>query len=188
MKNTKDDCMRDDSPCFAVNQSRRAFFKTTGATILAAPAILTSRKSAAQVVVPSLPPSPPTTPWQQELPVVGEPLQQTDLFAGPLPPPQKDANTDVGEVGRASHQRWDEFFAAPILQPDEADLYELKVEAITNHVFHPIIHLSWFGTTLVELKAAIPILILRFLHATVVRSSSVCIMSCQRTTVATVQR
>ncbi|WP_295628921.1 hypothetical protein [uncultured Nitrosomonas sp.] len=33
-----------DSP---LNESRRAFFKTTGATILAAPAILTSRKSAA---------------------------------------------------------------------------------------------------------------------------------------------
>lgn len=137
MKNTKDDCTQDDSPCFAVNQSRRAFFKTTGATILAAPAILTPRKSAAQVVVPSLPPSPPTTPWQQELPVVGEPLRQTDLFAGPLPPPQRDANTGAGEVGRAEHQRWDQFFAAPVLQPDEADLYELKVEAITDHVFHP---------------------------------------------------
>ncbi|PXX16050.1 FtsP/CotA-like multicopper oxidase with cupredoxin domain [Nitrosomonas ureae] len=137
MKNTKDDCTQDDFPCFFLNQSRRAFFKTTGAAILTAPVILTSGKSEAQVVTSRLPPSPPTTPWQQELPVIGEPLQQTDLFADTLPPPQRDANTDVGEVGRASHQRWDEFFAAPILQPDEADLYELKVEAITDHIFHP---------------------------------------------------
>ncbi len=121
----------------AVNESRRAFFKTTGATILSTPAILTSRKSAAQVAVPILPPSPPTTPWREELPIAIEPLVQTDLFAGPLPPPQGEANTAAGECGRAEHQRWNEFFAAPVLQPGEADLYELKVEAVTNHVFHP---------------------------------------------------
>ncbi len=135
--NRSPECKQDNGYDPAVDESRRAFFKTTGATILAAPAILTSRKSAAQVVEPVLPPSPPTTPWQEELPEVMESLQQTDLFAGPLPPPQGTANTAAGECGRAEHQRWDELFAAPVLQPGEADLYELKVEAVTNHVFHP---------------------------------------------------
>ncbi|SFE15292.1 Tat (twin-arginine translocation) pathway signal sequence [Nitrosomonas sp. Nm166] len=137
MKNSEHDSTQDSSSDSPSNQSRRSFLKTTGATVLAAPAILTSRKSGAQVLVPSLPPSPPTTPWQEELPAVIEPLSQTDLFAGPLPPPQGDANTDAGECGRERHQRWDEFFGAPVLQPGEADLYELKVEAITDHVFHP---------------------------------------------------
>lgn len=121
----------------AVNESRRAFFKTTGATILSAPAILTPRKSTAQTVIPELPPSPRTTPWQEELPAAIEPLHQTDLFTGPFPPPQGEANTDAGECGRTKHQRWDEYFSAPVLQPGEADFYELKVEAITDHVFHP---------------------------------------------------
>ena len=117
--------------------SRRAFFKVTGATILAAPAIFTSRKSAAQVVEPVLPPSPPTTPWQDELPEVIEPLQRADLFGDLDRIPQGAANTAYDECGRNQHQRWDEFFAEPALHPDEADCYELRVKAITNHVFHP---------------------------------------------------
>ena len=62
--NRSPECKQDNGYDPAVDESRRAFFKTTGATILAAPAILTSRKSAAQVVEPVLPPSLPTTPWQ----------------------------------------------------------------------------------------------------------------------------
>ena len=145
MSHTKDnftqistlDALQDNTPDSQPSESRRVFFKTTGAAILAAPAIFTSRKSRAQVVSdPILPPSPPTTPWREELPEEIEPLQQTDLEAGPLPP-QGEANTSGGECGRAKHQRWDEFFGNPVLQPGQADCYELSVKAITDHVFHP---------------------------------------------------
>ncbi|WP_293005916.1 multicopper oxidase family protein [Nitrosomonas sp.] len=125
-----------DSPS---NESRRAFFKTTGATILAAPAILTSRKSAAQVIPDeSLPPSPPTTPWLRELPEAMEPLEQTDLASGPLAP-NCDPNLANGECGRDSHQLWEEIFGVndrPLL-PGQADTYILRVKAIDDHEFHP---------------------------------------------------
>ncbi len=143
MKQNEEDSTQDNIPDSSqqnadspASESRRAFFRTTGATILAAPAILTSRKSTAQVVPLSLPPSPPTRPWLEELPEVIETLQQTDLEADPFPP-QVDANTSGGECGRASHQRWDEFFGNPVLQPGQADCYELRVKAITDHQFHP---------------------------------------------------
>ncbi|SFE15362.1 multicopper oxidase family protein [Nitrosomonas sp. Nm166] len=132
------DALQDNTPDSPPSESRRAFFKTTGAAILAAPAILTSRKSNAQVTDdPILPPSPPTTPWLEELPEAIEPLKQTDLLADSLLIPQGEANTAQGECGRAKHQRWDEFFGNPVLQPDQADTYELKAKAITDHVFHP---------------------------------------------------
>ncbi|MBA3757107.1 MAG: bilirubin oxidase, partial [Nitrosomonas sp.] len=100
------------------NESRRAFFKATGATILAAPAILISPKSVAAEVETLLPPSPPTTPWKEELPEVIETLQQTDLLIDPLSVPMGEANTGKGECGRASHGRWDEFFDySPSLPP-----------------------------------------------------------------------
>ena len=144
MKNTEDDftqvstpdSLQDNTSDSLPSESRRSFFKATGATILAAPIILTSPKSVAQVV-PLLPPSPPTTPWLQELPEAIDPLQQTDLFADLDRIPQGDTNTAFGECGRAKHQRWDEFFGNPVLQPDQADVYELRVEAITDHEFHP---------------------------------------------------
>ncbi|HLP82150.1 MAG TPA: bilirubin oxidase, partial [Nitrosomonas sp.] len=118
------------------HQSRRTFLKITGTAMLAAPAVLTSRKSRAQVLT-ELPPSPPTRPWLDELPSVIEPLSQTDLLNGPLPPPQGEANIANGECGRTGHQRWNEFFGTPVIQPDQADLYELKASAHTDHVFHP---------------------------------------------------
>ncbi|SEG23921.1 multicopper oxidase family protein [Nitrosomonas ureae] len=125
-----------DSPS---NESRRAFFKTTGATILSAPAILTSRKSSAQAIPDeSLPPSPPTRPWQRELPEAAELLEQTDLASGAYPP-LCDPRTADGECGRASHQRWEEFFGLldyP-LQPGQADTYELRATPITDYEFHP---------------------------------------------------
>ena len=144
MKHTEDDSTQDgtlgssqdslpDSPS---SESRRAFFKTTGATILAAPIILTSPKSEAQVV-PLLPPSPPTTPWLEELPEAIEPVAQTDLLTDPYRIPQGDANTAYDECGRAKHQRWADFFGNPQLQYDQADTYELRVKEVTDHVFHP---------------------------------------------------
>ena len=122
-----------DSP---YNESRRAFFKTTGATILAAPLILTPRKSEAQGAS-SLPPSPPTTPWLEELPEAVEPVAQTDLLTDPYRIPQGETNTAYDECGRNKHQRWADFFGNPQLQYDQADTYELRAEEITDHVFHP---------------------------------------------------
>ncbi len=121
-----------DSPS---NESRRTFFKTTSATLLAAPIVLTSRKSEAQVIDP--PPSPPTTPWLTELPEAVEPLTQTDLFGDAYRIPQGPANTEYDECGRNHHQRWGEFFSGPQLQYGEADTYELRVKEIGDHVFHP---------------------------------------------------
>lgn len=136
MRNVETHCTHDQPADPSPSESRRTFLKITSATALAAPLILTSRRSAAQVV-PVLPPSPPTTPWLEELPITIEPLPQTDLFASPLPPPQGEANTAATECGRAKHQRWDEFFGNPVLQYDQADLYELKARANPDHVFHP---------------------------------------------------
>jgi FtsP/CotA-like multicopper oxidase with cupredoxin domain len=137
MKNTNNDSTQDNIPDSPSNESRRTFFKTTGATMLAGPAILISHKSAAQVVPPSLPPSPPTRPWLVELPEAIEPLEQTDLLTDPLAAPMGDAITTYGECGRAKHERWDEFIGNPTLQPDQADQYELKATALTDYVFHP---------------------------------------------------
>ncbi|SEQ54333.1 multicopper oxidase family protein [Nitrosomonas ureae] len=124
-----------DSPS---NESRRAFFKTTGATILAAPAILTSRKSSAQLLPEeeSLPPSPRTTPWKKELPEEDEPMEQADLVGSPYPP-QGEANGINGECGRDHHQRWDEFIGPHPLYADMADTYEIRATAIDDHEYHP---------------------------------------------------
>ncbi|TXI20873.1 MAG: bilirubin oxidase [Nitrosomonas sp.] len=129
--NTQDN-NTSDSPS---DESRRAFFKATGATLVAAPAILTSRKSEAQVV--SLPPSPPTTPWLEELPKVIEPMPQCDMHSDPYRIPQGPANTAYDECGRNQHQRWDEFFTNTQLPVGESDLYELRVQEIKDHEFHP---------------------------------------------------
>lgn len=51
--------------------------------------------------------------------------------------PQGIAHTEVGECGRNNHQHWDDFFGSPVLQPDQADLYELRAKADPQHVFHP---------------------------------------------------
>jgi len=142
-ESNQDNAADSDSPS---NASRRAFFKTTGATILAAPAIITSRKSSAQQAFSSesLPASPPTTPWQRELPEAIEPLEQTDR-ANHEYPPQGVPNTANGECGRNNHQRWEHFFGDHPLQPDQADTYELRATAITDHEFHPdyVKQLAW---------------------------------------------
>jgi FtsP/CotA-like multicopper oxidase with cupredoxin domain len=78
---------------------RRTLLKAAAA---AAPMVLTPGKTEAQVVV--LPPSPPTTPWVEYLP-----LQDTPLVAVPLDPlPTLDFNGLGGEIGRVRHQRFEE--------------------------------------------------------------------------------
>ena len=136
MKNTDNDTTQGSTPDSPSNESRRAFLKTTGATVIAAPAILTARKSMAQVV-PGVGPSPATTPWQVDLPDAIEPLQPTDLFTDAYRIPQGTANTEYGECGRNRHQRWNDFFGNPQLQPGQADTYELRVKEDNNYSFHP---------------------------------------------------
>lgn len=136
MKKTDNDTTQGSTPDSPSNESRRAFLKTTGATVIAVPAVLTSRKSMAQVV-PGVAPSPATTPWQVDLPDAIEPLQPTDLFTDAYRIPQGTANTAYGECGRNRHQRWNDFFGNPQLQPGQADTYELRVKEDNNYSFHP---------------------------------------------------
>jgi FtsP/CotA-like multicopper oxidase with cupredoxin domain len=106
---------------------RRTFLKAAIAAT-AAPLTLTSRKSGAQTP-PVLPPSPPTTPWVEELPTAITPLAPVSALT---PAPQGGPNTTAGEAGRAPHQRWDEFSGSPDLE-----LYELTAKENPNWVFNP---------------------------------------------------
>ena len=104
------------------NLGRRNFLKASTAAVVA-PMLLTSRKGGAQVIDPVIPPSPPTTPWREELPNEIAPLQSVNLLS---PDPSRAANTASGECGRADHQRWAEFFGGQAPVSDRADLYELR--------------------------------------------------------------
>jgi FtsP/CotA-like multicopper oxidase with cupredoxin domain len=72
------------------------------ASAAAAPLLLVGSKTQAQVAL--LPPSPPTTPWAEELPLQDTPLVPTNL----KPAPSIVANLAAGECGRAPHQRFAE--------------------------------------------------------------------------------
>ena len=107
-----------------VHTDRRDFLKVALAAS-AAPMILTSRKSFAQE---ALPPSPPTTPWVEQLPRSITPVSPVNALD---PAPTMDANTGGGEVGRASHQRFADLNGA------NAELYELTVKPNHAWVFNP---------------------------------------------------
>lgn len=116
----------NDAPDVAVangspeQESRRTFLKGSAA-LLAAPLLLTSRKSTA-----ALPASPPTVPWQEFLPD-----EITLLYGSTLTPaPTEMANTAGGEAGRLPHQRWSTF--GPV-----AESYELHAAQRDNWVFSP---------------------------------------------------
>jgi FtsP/CotA-like multicopper oxidase with cupredoxin domain len=79
--------------------TRRDLLKASAA---AAPLVMLPRRTEAQVAV--LPPSPPTTPWVDELPLQDTPLAPTVL----TPAPTVAANLAAGECGRAPHQRFAE--------------------------------------------------------------------------------
>jgi FtsP/CotA-like multicopper oxidase with cupredoxin domain len=102
---------------------RRDFLKVALAAS-AAPMILTSRKSAAQVPLPS---SPPTTPWVEELPRAITPLSPVTSLD---PVPTLDANTAKGEVARGMHQRFSE------LGGEGAELYEVTVKENSSWSFN----------------------------------------------------
>lgn len=115
---------REDKPDTA---SRRSFLKLAGASI-AAPLLLDSAESEAEVVI-IIPPSPPTTPWVQFLPNAMRPAEPVDALD---PQAYAYANTDGGECGRDDHPRWDELSSSPDLQ-----CYELSAEEIPDWVFNP---------------------------------------------------
>ncbi|HEX7889852.1 MAG TPA: multicopper oxidase domain-containing protein [Ramlibacter sp.] len=79
--------------------TRRAVLK---ASLAAAPLVLTARKTEAQLP-PVLPPSPPTTPWVEELPLQDTPATALDTLD---PAPTLPANILGGEIGRVEHQRY----------------------------------------------------------------------------------
>jgi FtsP/CotA-like multicopper oxidase with cupredoxin domain len=113
-----------------ITVDRRTFVKTTAATGVVA--VLTSRKSSvfAQSGPPAEPvlcgttppPSPPTTPFVDNLPVPFPAIPQSLD-----PAPTKSANIAGGEAARADHQRWEEFL------PDVN--YRLEGRAAL-HTFH----------------------------------------------------
>ncbi|MCT9812749.1 multicopper oxidase domain-containing protein [Acidovorax sp. Be4] len=80
--------------------TRRSWLKASLAAT-AAPIVLTPGKASAQPT--PLPPSPPTTPWVEELPTQVTPLSP---LAALNPAPTVTANLAGGECGRAPHQRF----------------------------------------------------------------------------------
>jgi len=101
---------------------RRTMLKATVAAT-AAPMVLTPRRTEAQVVV--LPPSPPTTPWVEELPLQDTPLQALDSLT---PSPTMLANSGGGEIGRVEHQRYFDLCGPGSRSNVDAKFYELKVK------------------------------------------------------------
>ncbi|UTW07879.1 multicopper oxidase family protein [Pseudomonas benzenivorans] len=75
--------------------------------------------------------SPPTIPWQIELPLAYTPLEPVALD----PAPMVVANTAAGEAGRDAHQRWDELYERPREYPPVH--YEMSVEENPSWVFNP---------------------------------------------------
>lgn len=116
--------------------SRRDVLKmgaaTAGAATILGPTILTSRKSTvfAQGTVAEpvlcaatpIPPSPPTTPFLDNLPI---PTPAIPQFLSPTP--TQNANIGGGEAARAPHQRWAQF--------TPAITYQMEAKAAT-HQFH----------------------------------------------------
>ena len=102
------------------NPARRNFFKTGVAATSAY--VITTKKSDAQVIVPVLPPSPATTPWQEALPV----YLPTQPVAAVVP--EAFGYRGDQECGRVFHQAWAQF-------PPQK-LYEMHVKQ-GLHSFHP---------------------------------------------------
>jgi FtsP/CotA-like multicopper oxidase with cupredoxin domain len=124
--------------------ARRSFLKLTGAA-LAAPLLLSALDSSAKSrrrrggdeddedddAPNAQSSSPPTIPWQIELPVAVGQLQPVVLD----PPPMEVANTAAGEAGRDPHQRWNELYVRP-RQYSPAH-YELSAKENPAWVFNP---------------------------------------------------
>ena len=113
--------------------SRRNFLKGSIAAA-AAPMVLTSRESAAQV--PLFPPSPPTQPWVMELPPAISPIQPVAAPDG-ANAPLAWANTGAGECGRGDHQRFQELCDKATQRGTPTLFYQLRAKQNDNWVFNP---------------------------------------------------
>ena len=115
--------------------TRREMLKmggAAGAATILLPTMLTSRKStvyaqgtvAEPVLCPPtpVPPSPPTTPFLDNLPIPSPAIPQ---FLNPVP--TENANIGGGEAARAPHQRW--------AQLNPSIWYQMEAKA-TTHQFH----------------------------------------------------
>jgi FtsP/CotA-like multicopper oxidase with cupredoxin domain len=102
---------------------RRSFLKASVAAG-AAPFVLTSRKAQAQLP-PLLPPSPPTTPWIEELPLRDTPLTPLATLD---PAPTLLANGAGGEIGRVEHQRYGELCGGMGRTGKDAVLHKLTAK------------------------------------------------------------
>jgi FtsP/CotA-like multicopper oxidase with cupredoxin domain len=112
--------------------SRRRFLKLSAAA-MATPLLLTPRHGDAAVWIttrqPLFPPSPPTRPWQEELPRAIVPVKAA---ADLVPPVEEQPKYDDEEAGREPHQRFDELVAAL----GAPECYELSAKQIP-WCFHP---------------------------------------------------
>jgi FtsP/CotA-like multicopper oxidase with cupredoxin domain len=113
------------------SNGRRTFLKL-GAAAIATPLLLSGRRNAiaADPPPPVFPPSPPTTPWQIDLPTQITPIYAVSQLT---PAPTLAANIAGGEAGRAPHQRYNELIGvlgAPAY-------YELNAVERPNWVFNP---------------------------------------------------
>lgn len=109
-----------------VDETRRDLLKISLAT--GAAALVTGRASHAQTTDPILPPSPPVTPWVEEIPDYTYKAKQP--VSSLNPDFQEAANTAGGECGRANHQRFAEIYARP------HEYYTLTAEE-EEHTFNP---------------------------------------------------
>lgn len=147
---------------------RRTFVKASAAA--GALTVLTSRKSSvfAQPAPPAEPvlcgttppPSPPTTPFVDTLPI---PLPAIPQNLNPAP--TKEANLAAGEAARADHQRWEEFppdveyhmEARAALHTHHADLLPTYMWTF-NGVYPAPTPLNFYGhPTLVRFRNSLPV-------------------------------
>src|SRR5262245_25118104 len=122
--------MESDMNTVAHGNTRRAFLKSTAAA-LAVPLLLPARQSTAKSLPLVVPPSPPTTPWQEELPTAITPLEPVSAL---VPAPTVAPNLAAGECGRAPHQRFAELLTTLGTTPV---LYEMAAKENPAWVFNP---------------------------------------------------
>ncbi|TFZ00703.1 bilirubin oxidase [Ramlibacter henchirensis] len=99
--------------------SRRLLFRTAGAS---AAGVFAPKLATGQVLPPPRPPSPPTTPWAEELPVQQPKSPESSLSPTPI------GTLGEGEAGRADHQAW-------AGSPAQL-MYKIDVK-VGSHRFHP---------------------------------------------------
>jgi FtsP/CotA-like multicopper oxidase with cupredoxin domain len=140
------------------DNDRRSFVIQAGASAaVAAAAAITPRKSGAQVI-PTPPPSPPTQPWVEELPVQ-RPLQPQSNLS---PEPQGSAGS--GECGRANHQAWgafppQEFYQVDIKEGQHNFHRELPTQTVWGYngtVPGPLFHARYGRPMVVRFRNQLP--------------------------------